>query len=96
MAENLTVYVVHALPDGAIELRLQVAAGSRVSDALTLAGQDAVFAALELAGPVAIFGRRVTSGERLQEGDRVELLRPLLNDPKEARRRRVVSRSGGS
>ena len=37
----------------------------------------------------AIHGVNATPGTVLQEGDRVEVLRPLLIDPKEARRRRA-------
>lgn len=40
----------------------------------------------------AVFGRRATGVTRLHDGDRVELLRPLLVDPKEARRRRVAKK----
>ncbi len=37
----------------------------------------------------AVFGVRLDLHEALQDGDRLELLRPLLIDPKEARRRRA-------
>jgi putative ubiquitin-RnfH superfamily antitoxin RatB of RatAB toxin-antitoxin module len=36
---------------------------------------------------VAVFGRRVDRGQPLEEGDRVEILRPLQEDPKSRRRR---------
>ena len=38
---------------------------------------------------MAVFGRRVTEAAVLQDGDRLELLRVLAIDPKEARRRRA-------
>ena len=41
-------------------------------------------------GDVAIFGRTVTLGTRLRDGDRVELLRPLQCDPKQVRRERAA------
>ncbi|MET0656406.1 MAG: RnfH family protein [Pseudoxanthomonas sp.] len=37
----------------------------------------------------AIFGVNADASTVLQEGDRIELLRPLQIDPKEARRRRA-------
>ena len=37
----------------------------------------------------AVFGQAVESGWVLDDGDRVELLRPLLADPKQARRERA-------
>ncbi len=41
---------------------------------------------------VAIFGRRVDRGQPLEDGDRVEILRPLPQDPKQ--RRRSLARDG--
>lgn len=41
----------------------------------------------------AIFGVRATRETVLREGDRVELLRPLQADPKDARRRRAESKA---
>jgi putative ubiquitin-RnfH superfamily antitoxin RatB of RatAB toxin-antitoxin module len=40
----------------------------------------------------AVFGQRVEADVELRDGDRVELLRPLQADPKEARRQRVEER----
>jgi putative ubiquitin-RnfH superfamily antitoxin RatB of RatAB toxin-antitoxin module len=37
---------------------------------------------------VGVWGRRATPGQLLREGDRVEVCRPLLVDPKVARRER--------
>jgi putative ubiquitin-RnfH superfamily antitoxin RatB of RatAB toxin-antitoxin module len=38
---------------------------------------------------LGMFGKRVSPERRLHEGDRIEILRPLAMDPKEARRRRA-------
>ena len=43
---------------------------------------------------VAVFGRPVGRGQSLEEGDRVEILRPLHEDPKSRRRR--AAREGRS
>lgn len=43
---------------------------------------------------VAIHGERVSPDRVLATGDRVELLRPLQVDPKEARRRRASGATG--
>ena len=42
-----------------------------------------------LHAPLVIFGKQVADDTVLRQHDRVELYRPLLIDPKEARRRRV-------
>ncbi len=39
--------------------------------------------------PLGIFGKRVADHTPLRNGDRVEIYRPLLADPKQARRNRV-------
>ena len=44
--------------------------------------------------PVGIFGRRVDRQSLVTDGDRVELYRPLIVDPKDARRERVKRRKG--
>ena len=38
---------------------------------------------------MAVFGRRVSDATILHDGDRLELLRALVIDPKQARRRRA-------
>jgi len=58
--------------------------GATVEDALKASGWG-----LEAFAGVAIFGERVERDVRLHDGDRVELLRPLLIDPKDARRLRA-------
>lgn len=44
------------------------------------------------AGGVGIFGKRVEPAAALQDGDRVEIYRGLVFDPKESRRRRARHR----
>jgi putative ubiquitin-RnfH superfamily antitoxin RatB of RatAB toxin-antitoxin module len=60
-----------------------------VGDALAASGF-----ALDGIAAVAVFGERVDPQYPLHDGDRVELLRPLQIDPKEARRRRAGKQSG--
>jgi putative ubiquitin-RnfH superfamily antitoxin RatB of RatAB toxin-antitoxin module len=60
-------------------------AGSTVDEAMRAAG-------LGPAGPVGIFGKQVKPDRVLQDGDRVELYRPLVLEPMEARRRRARRR----
>lgn len=87
----IEVEVVYATPRQQQLCRLQLAEGARVADALAAAGfggaQDAELAATTQVG---IFGRIVDRGQPLKHGDRVEIYRPLLADPKLARRRRAA------
>ena len=93
--QSIRVEVVHALPTRQIALSVALPEGATVRDAVMASG------ILEAAGltPVAldavgIWNRVVTADSVLTDGDRVELYRPLLADPKDARRKRA--RSAGS
>lgn len=77
----MKIEVVDARPDGTRVVSLDLAPGATVRDALAASG---------LAGHAfGIFGERAGLDHPLNEGDRVEIYRPLAIDPKEARRRRA-------
>ena len=87
VAENVSpigVDVVRAWPRRHEQVHVVLPAGATVEDALAASG----WPLLDIAA-VAIFGERVERHARLHDGDRVELLRPLSIDPKDARRRRA-------
>lgn len=93
--------VVFAAPGQEWWLSLDLREGATVGDALVLAqsrvmagGLD-VPAGLDWSGVVGVFGEVCPRSRPLQEGDRIELYRPLRNDPKEARRRRATERAKG-
>ena len=73
-------------------LTLKLAAGSTVALALHEAGvwqwpgMPLPEQAAELGWSVGVWGRKEPMAHVLREGDRVELVRPLKVDPKEARR----------
>lgn len=76
--------VIRAWPRRHEARTLELPEGSTVGDALAAAKLP-----LEGHPALAIFGETVAVDRPLRDGDRVELLRPLLLDPKEARRRRA-------
>jgi putative ubiquitin-RnfH superfamily antitoxin RatB of RatAB toxin-antitoxin module len=87
---SLAVTVVLALRDSATEVALRLPMGATVSDALAQSGLAALHPELDVAAaPVGIFGRRVERNHVLADGDRVEVYRSLVADPKDARRRRA-------
>lgn len=66
-------------------------AGAIVRDALAACGLGEEFDRLRASGgELARYGRIVTPEDRLNNGDRIEILRPLIVDAKESRRRRAV------
>ena len=89
----ISVEVVYALPDGADSVALELAPGATAADAVRASGLLARHPAIELASSsLGISGRVVAAGTALADGDRVEVYRPLLLEPKEARRRRARKR----
>lgn len=80
----MKVEVVRAWPRRHLSRTLELREGATVSEAVAASGIDA-----SGVSGVAVHGERVRPERVLREGDRVELLGPLLVDPKEARRRRA-------
>ena len=90
MSTPLAVEVAYALPEQQWVVPLSLPAGATVADALAAVAQRKPFAELLLDQlAVGIFGEVVTHTQVLQANDRVELYRPLHQDPKTARRLRA-------
>lgn len=97
----MKVEVCFAEARGATRIEVDLDAGANVGSAIAASGIVQRLAhdlSLDLSLDLsrlafAVFGRRATIDAVLQDGDRVELLRPLLVDPKEARRRRAAKRA---
>lgn len=80
---KLRVEVVWALQARQRVIALELAPGATARDAVKASGVEAKYAAL------GMFGKAIEPATVLKDGDRVELLRPLAADPKEARRQRA-------
>ena len=90
---TIAVSVVYALLQRASEIELKLPSGATVADALEASGLVAMHPEVDLARcAVGIFGRRVERDRVLADGDRVEVYRPLVAEPKDARRRRAQGR----
>ena len=84
-AKMMRIEVIRAWPRRHESMMLALPEGATVADALAAFA----FPQQEMPAAVAIHGETVALDQPLRDGDRVELLRPLLLDPKEARRRRA-------
>jgi putative ubiquitin-RnfH superfamily antitoxin RatB of RatAB toxin-antitoxin module len=87
------VEVVYAAVDRQVLLSVAVPAGTSVRAALLKSGVGEAFAELDLADcPVGIFGKVIADPDSrpVQSGDRIEIYRSLLADPKEVRRLRAA------
>ena len=85
--DTIRIELVYATRDQQHLLELEVPAGTTVTEALHGSGMG------DLLGQsgVGVFGRPVETNHVLQDGERVEIYRPLVVDPKEARRRRAAA-----
>ncbi|HEV8553669.1 MAG TPA: RnfH family protein [Casimicrobiaceae bacterium] len=89
---EITVSVVYALPGAVTEIEVRLTAGATVADAIERSGIAARLPDVDIAAaPVGIFGKRVRRDTTLGDGNRVEIYRRLIADPKVVRRRRALS-----
>jgi len=85
----MRVTVAYADPAGESLIEVTLPLGATVADAVAASDVIARHALDPVAIAFAIFGRRALGGTPLLDGDRVEVTRPLLADPKDTRRRRA-------
>jgi putative ubiquitin-RnfH superfamily antitoxin RatB of RatAB toxin-antitoxin module len=91
--QMIKVEVAYALAHKQKVVQLRVALGTNARDAALRSGLDVEFPDIDLQGsPLGIFGKAIARPEEhiLQDGDRVEIYRPLLADPKEVRKQRAA------
>jgi hypothetical protein len=87
---SLEVEVVYALPKQQFLVQLSLPLGSTAREAVEQSGLLVKFPQINLETlTVGIFSRVVGLDHVLVAGDRVEIYRPLLMSPGEARRRRA-------
>ncbi len=92
---TIRVEVAFALPDRQEVVALEVPADTTARQAVHRAGLPARFpevpAGTFASADLGLFGKllRDPEAQRLRDGDRVEIYRPLLIDPKAARARRA-------
>lgn len=96
MSSYLNIEVVYALPQRQTLVALQVAAGCTAQQAVWQSGILVQYPELDVKLlKLGIFSRPVAADTQLREHDRVEIYRPLLADPKQARRRRAADVKAG-
>lgn len=86
--DAIRVEVVFATPERQVLVVVKLCAGAAVDDAIEAAGIAGDFPDHDLSTYQAgIWGRPVGRDHGLQDGDRIEIYRPLAIDPREARRK---------
>lgn len=89
----MKVEVCYALPDKQRIVSLEVMEGTTVLQAAEQSGIDKLFPGIDIgSSKMGIFGKAVTKPAEtvLSAGDRVEIYRPLIADPKEVRKTRAA------
>lgn len=90
---RLQVQVAYATASHEFLRALTVATGTTLRQAVEASGLMDQVPGIELdSTPMGIHGKKKAVDTVLREGDRVEVYRPLIADPKEARRRRAGSK----
>lgn len=90
MSARINVEVVYAAPKRQVLLEVRVDEGSTVAEVLAASSIGDHFPEQDLTScEVGIWGRVVARDTRVQDGDRIELYRPLVIEPREARRLRA-------
>lgn len=88
MEKQIEIEVVATTPERQVLVAAKVPAGATVADAIEVSNIARLLPEIDAAGcAVAIWGRLAERSDTVKKGDRVELLRPLQIDPREARRR---------
>ena len=90
-AQRLQLEVAFAREDDQALLAVEGAKGMTVREAIERSGILKRFPEIDLEiNKVGIFGRLVTLEQALDTGDRVEIYRPLIADPKAQRKKRAA------
>lgn len=86
---RIRVEVAYALAEAQDIAKLEMESGSNAGEAVAASGLLERYALAAGDWQFGLAGRPIPPGQKLRDGDRVELLRPLALDPKEARRARA-------
>jgi putative ubiquitin-RnfH superfamily antitoxin RatB of RatAB toxin-antitoxin module len=90
----MNVEIAYAKPEAQVILSLDVAEGATVETAIRQSGILERFPEIDLErNKVGIYGKPCKLEQPLRAGDRIEIYRPLIADPKEARRSRAAKQS---
>lgn len=88
---SICVEVVYALPERVWRALVELPSGSTALQAFDASGLRLRIPGIaETAPDLGVFSHPVAADRVLRDGDRVEVYRPLLIDPKDARRRRAA------
>jgi len=90
MAETTLIEIAYATPERQKIVEHEISKGCSVRDAVKQSGIGQYFPEIDLDNcDLGVFGKAVPPSYELLDGDRIEIYRPLIADPKEVRRQRA-------
>lgn len=88
--EQISIELVYALPNKQTLLAIDVDEGSTIEEAIRESGILLIHPEIDFkVNKVGIWNKAAKLTQVLADGDRIELYRPLIADPKEVRKRRA-------
>lgn len=91
LVDRIPVEVAYALPEKQVILGLAVAPDATIEEVIRVSGILEQFPGIDLGkNKVGVFGKPGKLSDTLHAGDRVEIYRPLIADPKEVRKKRAA------
>lgn len=91
----INIQVVYALPNNSTVINCNVDEQTNVLQAITKSNILSLCQIKLDAHLIGIYGKRCDLNELVKNGDRIEIYRPLINDPKEIRRRKAAQKNYG-
>ena len=89
--EDLHIEIAYATPDQQVILELEVTPETSPRDVVLQSNIETYFPEIDKQTcDIGIFGKAIRPDHQLGNGDRIEIYRPLLADPKEVRKRRAA------
>ena len=89
--ETVLIEIAYATPQRQMILEQTVGADTSPRDAVMQSEIDAFFPEIDKENcDIGIFGKAIRPDHVLENGDRIEIYRPLIADPKEVRKQRAA------
>ncbi len=90
MSSNINVEVIFALPQEQITFKVRVEQGATAQQVIEASGILVKYPEIDLkTNKLGIYSRLIKLDTEIADGERVEIYRPLIADPKEMRKRRA-------
>lgn len=91
MSDIKSIEIAYATPEFQKILECEIESGVSPRDAVRQSGITQYFADIDLDScKLGVFGKSIAEDYDLLDGDRIEIYRPLIADPKEVRRQRAA------